>query len=81
MNIIKNPARLSHTVLIVLVALAVIVFGLFWLVGFDTPFIDDPRFNAPLLTDVVICFVYLMIVLAIVAVVISMSGWARRIKK
>ncbi|MGN0282858.1 MAG: hypothetical protein ACI4B3_11270 [Prevotella sp.] len=77
----KNPARLSRTILVVLVALAVIVFGLFWLVGFDMPFIDDPKFNAPLLTDAVIFFVYLMLVLAIASVVLSMSGWARRLRK
>lgn len=81
MNITKNPMRLSRIILVVLVALTVVVFGLFWLVGFNMPFIDDPKFNAPLLTDVVIFFVYLMLFLAIAAVVLSMSGWARRIGK
>lgn len=81
MNITKNPMRLSRIILVVLVALTVVVFGLFWLVGFNMPFIDDPKFNAPLLTDVVIFFVYLMLFLAITAVVLSMSGWARRMGK
>ena len=81
MNFTKNPARLSRTVLVVLVALTAVVFGLFWLVGFDMPFIDDPKFNAHLLTDVVIFFVYLMLLLALAAVVVSMSGWARRVRK
>lgn len=81
MNITKNPMRLSRIILVVLVALTVVVFGLFWLVGFNMPFIDDPKFNAPLLTDVVIFFVYLMLFLAIAAVVLSMSGWARRMEK
>ncbi len=81
MNITKNPMRLSRIILVVLVALTVVVFGLFWLVGFNMPFIDDPKFNAPLLTDVVIFFVYLMLFLAIAAVVLSMSGWARRMGK
>lgn len=81
MNITKNPMRLSRIILVVLVALTVVVFGLFWLVGFNMPFIDDPKFNAPLFTDVVIFFVYLMLFLAIAAVVLSMSGWARRMGK
>ena len=81
MKITKNPACFSRTILIILVALTVIVFALFWLVGFDMPVFDNPKFNAPLLTDVVIYFVYLMLSLAIAAVVISMSGWARRMKK
>ena len=78
MKCMKNPTRLSHAVLVVLVVITVIVFAAFWLVGFNMPFMDDPRFNAPLLTDVVIAFVYLMLLLAIMAVVLNMSGWVRR---
>ena len=81
MKCMKNPTRLSHAVLVVLVVITVIVFAAFWLVGFNMPFMDDPRFNAPLLTDVVIAFVYLMLLLAIMAVVLKMSGWARRFFK
>lgn len=78
MNITKQPSRLSHAVLVALVVLTAVIFGAFWLVGFDMPFIDDPQFNAPMLTDLVIVFVYAMLLLAIAAVVVSMSGWARR---
>ena len=81
MKLNKQPSRLSHTVLIVLVALSVVVFVAFWLVGFDMPFFENPRFNAPLLTDLLIGFVYFMLLLAIATVAISMSGWARRMMK
>ena len=81
MKCMKNPTRLSHAVLVVLVVITVIVFAAFWLVGFNMPFMDDPRFNAPLLTDVVIAFVYLILLLAIMAVVLNMSGWVRRFFK
>ena len=81
MKCMKNPTRLSHAVLVVLVVITVSVFAAFWLVGFNMPFMDDPRFNAPLLTDVVIAFVYLMLLLAIMAVVLNMSGWVRRFFK
>ena len=56
MKCMKNPSRLSHAVLVVLVAITVVVFGAFWLVGFNMPFMDDPQFNAPLLTDLISCF-------------------------
>ena len=81
MKITKQPSRLSHVVLIVLVALSVVVFVAFWLVGFYMPFFENPRFNAPLLTDLLIGFVYFMLLLAIATVAISMSGWARRMMK
>lgn len=81
MKCMKNPSRLSHAVLVVLVAITVVVFGAFWLVGFNMPFMDDPQFNAPLLTDLVIVFVYIMLFLAVVAVALSMSGWVRRFFK
>ena len=81
MKCMKNPSRLSHAVLVVLVAITVVVFGAFWLVGFNMPFMDDSQFNAPLLTDLVIVFVYIMLFLAVVAVALSMSGWVRRFFK
>ena len=81
MKCMKNPSRLSHAVLVVLVAITVVVFGAFWLVGFNMPFMDDPQFNSPLLTDLVIVFVYIMLFLAVVAVALSMSGWVRRFFK
>ena len=81
MKCMKNPSRLSHAVLVVLVAITVVVFGAFWLVGFNMPFMDDPQFHAPLLTDLVIVFVYFMLFLAVVAVALSMSGWVRRFFK
>ena len=81
MKCMKNPSRLSHAVLVVLVAITVVVFGAFWLVGFNMPFMDDPQFNAPLLTDLVIVFVYIMLFMAVGAVALSMSGWVRRFFK
>ena len=76
-----HPSRLSRIVLIVLVTVTVIVFSAFWLVGFDTPFFDDPKFNAPLFPDVVILFIYIMLFLAVTVVLVSMSGLARKMMK
>ena len=52
-----DAEQVSTRVLYVLVALAVVVFGAFFLIGYDQPYEDDPQFNAPVLTDVVLVFI------------------------
>lgn len=61
----------SKRVLYALVTLTVIVFGAFFLVGFDIPYEDAPQFNAPLLTDVVLTFIYLLITATVVVTVVA----------
>ena len=46
--------RISQRVLYLLIALTVMVFALFYFVAYDRPFADDPSFNAPLFTDVML---------------------------
>ncbi len=58
--------QVSTRVLYLLIALTVLLFGAFFLIGYDVPYEDDPGFNAPLLTDAVLVFVYLLIVVALV---------------
>jgi len=66
-----STERISQRVLYALVILAILVFGLFYLIGYDRPYDEDPNFNAPLFTDAVII---LMIVLVLVTVAIAV--WA-----
>ncbi len=63
--------KASGRVLAVLVVVAVLLFGAFFLVGFDMPFDDDPRFNAPLLTDAVLWFSYVLFIVAVVVTAVS----------
>ncbi len=73
--------RLSTMVLYVLVAVAAAVFALFYLVGFDTPYADDPQFNAPLFTDVVLGLLFLSLLLGCVAAGFSLiHAWKLRDK-
>ena len=51
-----DAEQLSTRVLYVLVALVVIVFGAFFLIGYDVPYEDHPSFNASLLTEAVLVF-------------------------
>ena len=48
----QSAGKLSRTVLYALLSLTAVVFLLFFAVGFQMPYVDNPRFNAPLLTDV-----------------------------
>lgn len=57
----KLPTRLLY----VLSGITVLVFALFWLVGFDRPYEDDGNFNAPLFTDALLVLMLLLTVGAI----------------
>lgn len=61
----------STRVLYVLVALAVVLFGAFFLVGYDVPYENNPAFNAPRLTDAVLVFIYLTVLAASAAAACS----------
>lgn len=73
--------QISTRVLFVLIALTVVIFGAFFLIGYDTPYEADPSFNAPLLTDVVLVFMYLLtFVAAVLAAYAAIVGMRRRDK-
>ncbi len=73
-----SAERLSQHIFYVLLGLIVVVFALFYLVGFNAPFIDDPSFNAPLFTDVVMALMFLLTVGTLALTVWSL---ARGVKK
>ena len=74
-----DAEQVSTRVLYVLVALAVVLFGAFFLVGYDEPCADDPQFNAPLLTDAVLVFIYVLVAAAaVLAVVAAWLGFGKR---
>lgn len=55
-----DKKKLPSRVLYVLVGFIVVVFALFWLIGYDRPFDEDGNFNAPLFTDVLLVFMLLL---------------------
>lgn len=78
-NIRKLPAdKISGRMLAVLIALSAVLFAAFFLIGYNMPFVDDPSFNAPLLTDVILIYSYLLIVATIVVLIISVVRSFRR---
>ena len=54
--------KLPSRVLYVLSGVTVLVFALFWLVGFNRPYDEDGNFNAPLFTDVLLVLVTVVVV-------------------
>lgn len=70
--------KVSTRVLYALVALAVVVFALFFAIGYDRPYENDPSFNAPLFTDVVLLFIYVLVAGACVAAVCSLVRALRK---
>ncbi len=63
--------KLPSRVLYALSGVTVLVFALFWLVGFNRPFEDDANFNAPLFTDVL-----LVLMLVLTAGAIGVAAWS-----
>ena len=56
--------QLSTRILYALVAVAALVFALFFAVGYDRPYTDDPQFNDPVFTDGVLWLIYILVVMA-----------------
>ena len=63
--------RISKGVLAVIVTLAIMVFVLFYMVGFNMPFLEDPAFQAPLFTDLLLCFAYAVGMAAVALTVVA----------
>ena len=63
----KPAEALSRLALYAVIGLAVVVYALFMLIGYDLPQATDPTFSAPLLTPLLIAFVELTVVAAVVA--------------
>lgn len=71
--------RISQYILYAIVILTILVFGLFWLVGFDDSYTDNPAFNAPLFTDLLIVFMLFLTFGALLLAVISIVQSVRRV--
>ena len=76
-----SSEKISQRVFYILLGLAVLVFGLFFLVGYDMPFEENPDFNAPLFTDVLIILMGVLLVAAVVLAIISIINSYRKTTK
>jgi len=67
----RKTGELSRLVLYVMIALTVLVFSAFYFIGYESPYEEDPRFNAPMFTDVLLGFTMLLLVTAL-----AVGAWA-----
>ena len=58
--------KISHRVLYVLTAVIVVMFCLFYFVGYDHPFDENPEYNAPQFTGVLVGFIIFFVVASVV---------------
>ena len=72
------PEKLARWALYGLLAVIALVFVLFFLVGYDRPYADNPNFREPLLTGVVVAFVILILFAAVVVALWSVVKTIRR---
>ena len=63
---------ISSRVLMVLVGIIAVAFGAFYLIGYDNPYKENPSFNAPKLTNVILIISYLLIIGTILLTVFSL---------
>lgn len=72
-----NRLTASRAVFYAIVGMAAVMFALFRLMGFDTPYDDNPDYNAPLLTGALIVFMELLAAAALALAVWSIVRSAR----
>lgn len=76
-----SAEKMSRRVFYLLIGVAVVVFALFFLVGYDMPFEENPDFNAPLFTNVLIILMCLLLLLAFALAVGSFVVSSRKMGK
>lgn len=67
-----SAEKLSMRVFYALITVYIVVFMMYWFVGYTRPFADNPNFNEPLFTDAVIVLGYCLIITGIGITVWSM---------
>lgn len=76
----SEASRVSHIVLTVLIAATAVMFGAFYTVGYTLPYAADTKFNAPLLTDALLVFVYVMLGMAALLTLFGVTGLVRKLR-
>lgn len=67
-----SSERISQTVLYALTGISVLAFALFYLVGYDRPYDENPDVNAPLLTGVLVTFLLVLVFLALAVTTVAL---------
>lgn len=73
-----SSEQISTRVLYVMLAVIVLLFGAFFMIGYDVPFEDDPVFNAPIFTDTVLVFIYILVLVTVIITAFSVFQSIRK---
>ncbi len=73
-----SAERISRRVLYILVGMTAVLFAAFRFVGYDMPYLENPDFNAPLLTGVLVWFMVLLVAVAFAVTVFSAVSGMRK---
>ena len=73
-----DEERISQRVLYVIVGLSAVVFLAFYLIGYDVPFAGNTAFNAPMLTDVLLGFMWGLLVITVLASIVAVIRGIQR---
>lgn len=73
-----SAGKVSHTVFYILLTVIALMFGLFYLVGYDRPYEDNPEYNAPLLSGALVGFTLLFTAATVVVCVTALCVGMRR---
>lgn len=74
----RSTEQLSRWVLYALSALTAFMFALYYLIGYDQPYVENPDFNEPLLTTALLFFMYALLVTTVGIGVCSILREAKR---
>lgn len=70
--------QVSGRIFYALIGVIVLLFILFRFVGYDIPYDENPDYNAPLFTGILVWF---MILLTFATLVVALWGWQRGVRK
>jgi len=76
-----STEKLSQSIFYVLVGFAVITFFLFFFVGYDMPFEENPDFNAPFFTNLLLVAMWIFFLLALCLAIYSFVRAGKRKSK
>lgn len=76
-----SSEKISQRVFYLLIGVSVVVFALFFLVGYDMPFEENLDFNAPLFTNLLLGLMSIMLLAAFALAIISVvKGYRKTLK-
>src|SRR5574344_154844 len=72
-----NIDKISNIILWILMGISIIIIALFYIVGFDTPWEEDPKQNNPVCTDALLIWTALLTVISAICMFASFISYIK----